>query len=459
MKTFKKILSVLILILSVSILFGCENFVTTKKTTTKPTKTESTTITTKKEEEKLFRDNYTPSLFTYVSLTKEEITDGLILYTHEIVKSNGDITVIKELEVDLSLVNIVAGTKNNMSYDFNYSKTTPHNAGVAYTEATNKKVYATLNADFFGSYLVNAFVKDGFIVKDSHNDNGNYDYKNTSSDVPASAPMLFGVKGDTAQVAPIINYTGTITDANVKKNLIQAKLSYEVKAGIKTFATSDTFKITSEPVQVTSGDMYAILDLQNGVDNVAVIDLYLANQTKTLNELSGSQVYLYCSKTNTQGIEFMGRLGTKVSLSVKSPDGLWDGYTTILGCRQALVINNEIASTVKLENTNGAQSGDIPRSAVGVNKYGKVCIYAVESMYYGKKNSAKDTHGCNLPLLAEFMYYNNIVNGANFDGGGSTQLIVKLNGTDTVIVRSSDTGSTQLDNTRQVMNAIMVVEK
>ena len=40
-----------------------------------------------------------------------------------------------------------------------------------------------------------------------------------------------------------------------------------------------------------------------------------------------------------------------------------------------------------------------------------------------------------------------------------TQLIVKLNGTDTVIVRSSDTGSTQLDNTRLIMNAIMVVEK
>ena len=57
------------------------------------------------------------------------------------------------------------------------------------------------------------------------------------------------------------------------------------------------------------------------------------------------------------------------------------------------------------------------------------------------------------------MYYNNIKDGANFDGGGSTQLIVNKNGTNTVIVRSSDTGSTELNNTRPVMNVIMVTEK
>ena len=112
-----------------------------------------------------------------------------------------------------------------------------------------------------------------------------------------------------------------------------------------------------------------------------------------------------------------------------------------------------------LENSNGASYGEVPRSAVGVNVDGKVCIYAVESLYYGKKAADGDSHGCNLEMLAEFMMYNNIINGANFDGGGSTQLICKIDGVDTVLVRSSDTGSTGLTNTRLVMNVIMVTEK
>ena len=293
MKTIKRILSVLLFLFSVIILFGCEFNATTKKNKTVNPKTESTTTTSTVQtivEEKLFREGYTPESFTYVSLNEEKITEGLMLYTHTILnKSNNYTIVIRELEVDLNKVNVVAGTKNNDSCNFNFSKTTPHNAGLAYTSATGKKVFATLNADFFGSTCVNAFVKDGYIVKASHNDNGNYDYKNTNSDVPASAPMLFGIKGNTAQVAPIINYTGTVTDASVKKTLVQASLGYEVKAGIKTYTTSNTFKITKDSFNVVDGDMYAVLDLSNGVNDVTVADLYLSRASKTVDAISGNQ--------------------------------------------------------------------------------------------------------------------------------------------------------------------------
>ena len=207
--------------------------------------------------------------------------------------------------------------------------------------------------------------------------------------------------------------------------------------------------------------MYMIVDVTKGSKEVVVEEINIASSKTTLDKLPDGKAYFYASSTNDEACSFINRIsvGTKLSLSVKSPDGLWDGYDTILGCRQALVIDGEIASTVSLENTNGAQSGDVPRSSVGINISGKVCIYAVESMYYGGKSSSDDPHGCNLPFLAEFMYYNNIVNGANFDGGGSTQLICKVDGVDTVFVRSSDTGSSELTSTRLVMNVIMVTQK
>ena len=56
------------------------------------------------------------------------------------------------------------------------------------------------------------------------------------------------------------------------------------------------------------------------------------------------------------------------------------------------------------------------------------------------------------------MRYYGVYNGANFDGGGSTQLI-SLNPTSNeleVIVRSSDYGTYTLTNSRAVINTLLV---
>ncbi|MDE5896988.1 MAG: phosphodiester glycosidase family protein, partial [Clostridia bacterium] len=147
------------------------------------------------------------------------------------------------------------------------------------------------------------------------------------------------------------------------------------------------------------------------------------------------------------------------------PDGTWDGYDTILGCRQALVINDEIASTVELENTNGAQTTDIPRTCVGIKPDGTVVVFAMESMYYYDHiyHQAKegDPHGMSLPEIAEFAYYYGCNQAANFDGGGSTQLITRAEDEEKarVLVRSADTSSYELLKTRVVVNSLMVTSK
>ncbi len=418
-----------------------------------------------------YRNDYTPTRFEKDSVTyeAEQITDGLIMVKNTITKSNSQTTVVYTLEVDLSKVSIVAGTKDNTTDLSALSRELPSKQATAYETATGKTVYAYLNADFFGSAPVNAFVKDGVIVKDGHNDNGNYDYTNTSSDVPASAPMLFGVKGETAQVAPIIGYEGDITDSAIKRELIRAKLTYKI--GSET--SNKSYNVETEKDSVTSGIVfntekvaktckagdYALkVTLGSGYGHMRVAQkIECAQDTQFTPE--GNFGYVFVGKDSDAYTEFSTLERKYISYSVTSPDNTWKGYTTILGCRQSLVENGAVATTVTKENTNGAQSSDVPRSAVGVKEDGTVVIFAVESMYYGKKAQENDTHGMNLPELADFMAFYGIKNGANFDGGGSTQLTVNKNGTKTVMVRSSDTGLYELDSSRKVINTIMVASK
>ena len=61
------------------------------------------------------------------------------------------------------------------------------------------------------------------------------------------------------------------------------------------------------------------------------------------------------------------------------------------------------------------------------------------------------------------MRYYGVYSGANFDGGGSTQLITRegYNGSGDfkVIVRSSDYGTYNVSNTRPVINTILITTK
>ena len=150
-----------------------------------------------------------------------------------------------------------------------------------------------------------------------------------------------------------------------------------------------------------------------------------------------------------------------ITYNINSSDNTWKYYDTIIGCRQALVIDGVIPSTVSKENSNGAQTTNIPRTAIGVMPNGNVALFSVESLSYSKKNSPSDTYGLNLPELADFMRYYGVLNGANFDGGGSTQLISKNPSTGEleVKVRSSDYGTYDLSASRAVINTLLVYIK
>lgn len=427
-----------------------------------------------------YRTGYTPERFSDVTNEVTELADGVYLVKNTMTMTKGTTkgktSVVYTIEVDLEKANIVAGTKNNATTDFNWEKAVPYRMALAWEAATGGQVYASINADFFGSKTVNAFVKDGIIIKDSHNDTGvpgNYNYTNLSVDVPASAPMLFGVNGTKAQIAPIITVDGDPTTAEVKEQLVKAKLSYGILDGNKIYTVLEnttptelqTGEIafhtsTSDEVKPSKGYVVKV-DTTKGITGLKVLEVQKITSRTPLTAGEG-YAYLYNNSSSGSTFTYLSKLkeGDTLSLSVASPDGKWNGYQTILGCRQALVIDNAIASTVTLENSNRAQDQEVPRTAVGI-KNGKVVLMAVESMYYYAKDSEGDTHGMNLPELAEFAYYYGCSDAANFDGGGSTHLVVHPDGGEAkVMVRSADyEATTDLFTTRVVMNSFLITSR
>lgn len=394
---------------------------------------------------------------------KETLADGLTLYKRTITKTSGEEVIIHSLEANLSKVKIAAGTKDNASLSYSFTKAVPYQSALDYESATNKAVYASLNADFFGSETVNAFVKDGFIVKAAHNDNGNYDYANSTSDVPASYPRLLGIKGDKAIVSPILEDDGKDpTLAENKEKYIKASLDYFIQNGSNQIETGDDAYFVSAARRISAGCTYVDLNVADGFSSPKVESKETVSSVTKLSAPEKEHVYLVLSD-NVKAASFASSLSTgdTLSVNVHSPDGTFDGCETILGCRHSLIEEGEVADTVALESSNGAQNNEVPRSAVGVREDGTFVLYAVESLYYSKRNSTGDPHGLSLTELAEYMSYNNILEGANFDGGGSTQLVVKKGKEDSpkVLVRSSDTGSDSPLSSRAVMNAILICER
>ena len=421
-------------------------------------------------------ESYTPTTFkvdTVVS-TKTEVGDGVNQYKVEYSLNNGKKAMVIATEVDLTKASIVAGSPINQT---TFSK---YDTIIAQAEAYEKynygvKVLAGVNADFFGNYkAVNAFVKDSVIVKSGHNDNGGYDYTNLSHDLPASMPMLFGVSGTTAQVAPIVKNSSV-------KETVKSQLFYEVELRRKNITETLGSDVVLNSTKAETNKINIVCDYyMDGIAPVNSTVLKLERHDSNGTRIHGvvTEVIDVAEKTfftQTPSEYFViipnsmlkttVEVGDAISYYVNSKDNTWKYYDTILGCRQALVLDGKVASTVKLENSNGAQTTNIPRTSVGVKTDGTVVIFSVEALRYNKKLPVTndDPYGLNLPELADFMRYYGIYNGANFDGGGSTQLITRegFNGSGDfkVVVRSSDFGTYNLNDTRSVINTLLVTTK
>lgn len=414
---------------------------------------------------------YSPTKFNVdsVQIIKSDIAQGVIQSEYSFTKKDGKTSKVIVTEVDLSKAYIAAGTTDNSTSTL--SKSAPIKQILAFEEANPTfNVVTGINADFFGgTNCVNAFVKDSIIIKDQHNDNGVYDYKDTRSDLPASMPMLFGISGQTAQIAPIIKNASVeetvksklFYELQITKNGETSTISNDVLFNYEEGSTDKINVITSKKASSALPDSKVLQVKKHQNDSTR----YHGEITKIYDVTSNSfykanDDYFYVIVPNS--INFHNyELGDMITYNINSSDNTWKYYDTIIGCRQALVIDGVIPSTVSKENSNGAQTTNIPRTAIGVMPNGNVALFSVESLSYSKKNSPSDTYGLNLPELADFMRYYGVLNGANFDGGGSTQLISKNPSTGEleVKVRSSDYGTYDLSASRAVINTLLVYIK
>ncbi len=405
---------------------------------------------------------YTPTTFSESSYSVTldstfENVDGIDLYRAEYELTNaaygeGHITAYVT-EVDLSKITIVAGSPNNSTTQTTTAKIVDQ--VTAWQNANRRKVvYAATNADFFGnSKPVNAFVKDGVIVKSTHN----YD----RNDLPVSSPMLFGVSGNQAQIAPMTKSTDRYTnvDASLTYGVeiynydCSSSTTYDINKGGSLDASKFTW-IYSAAMKVKNRNVVELTADSNvkNVVNARVTNKFYVSEEQTLTP-SGNVSYLVVPN------DFADiSLNTQMTVGfVKSPDGQWDYYDTILGGRHSLVEQGVLAPTVSQESSNGAKNR-VPRTAIGIKNDGKVMVVSIEDLEYGSK--APNNTGVNLTELADFMRYYGAYNAMNFDGGGSTQLLVNVNGVMSVKVRSSDYGTAYVNtNSRKVINTLLVVSK
>lgn len=406
-----------------------------------------------------------------VNYTTSNLCDGVNQYSYTLTKNNDKKSKVMVTEVDLTKASITAGTNENKVSSI--TKSNPYSQIQAFlTDNPNYDVISATNADFFGTNPVNAFVKDSIIVKNGHNDNGIYDYTDLSADIPASMPMLFGISGNCAKIAPIIQNAS-------KEQTIKSKLFYELTL---TRDNKTSLLTTNVLLNDSNGSNDSInIITRNDCEGMALagtkvlcVEKHSSSSTrvhgkvKQIQNVVGNSTYIgnddffYIIIPNNFEITDINE-GDIISYNINSADDTWKYYDTILGCRQALVIDGNIADTVNYENSNGAQSNDVPRTSIGIMPDGKVAIFSVESMYYGKKSTSDtDPHGMSLPELADFMRYYGVYSGANFDGGGSTQLISKNPSSNEleVLVRSSDFGTYNLSDSRSVINTLLVyIEK
>ena len=420
-----------------------------------------------KVEQKEELQPYNPTTFdvsSYQIIESKQLGEGVELVVANFNLNSGANVTPYCVVVDLNKANVVAGSYNNTTSVTDFTTlSVPIKQALAWKQANpGKKFYAVTNADFFGSTTVNAFVKDGKILKSAHN----YDL----NDVPVSKPMLFGVSSAGAQIAPITqfeDYNKNLASGLTDKALFiydeegrKGLHSYStetglVSNGISVLATKNRTRQLKEGAEV-----YKYMKIQQNKwsgNNIRGAIVEKVEGVTSLRIKDDTYGYLVVGKDSISDINLsVGDYFAIKENTVISEDGLWNHYDTIIGARHSLVENGALAPTLSKETSNGA-TGRVPRTAVGVMSDGKVVIVSVEDLHYGHK--ADVCTGMTITQLAEFMRYFGCYDAANFDGGGSSQLVINDNGSYVVKTKSSDTASAAAESTRKVLNTIIVTSK
>ena len=111
------------------------------------------------------------------------------------------------------------------------------------------------------------------------------------------------------------------------------------------------------------------------------------------------------------------RVGDKMEIieSIGSP---WDKAPQVLGVGPRLLVNGAVQVTAAEEQFGGdVANGRAPRTAIGILPNRHVLLAVVD----GRQNNSI---GCTLTEMGELLKKFGAVNAVNFDGGGSSELVI-----------------------------------
>ena len=378
----------------------------------------------------------------------KSVTDGVVYTKYNYSSINGYSLNVYTVTIDLNKVTIELGTPNNSYFPTAFSVLKSQSS--SYESGSGRKVYAAVNADFFGAGakgMPNGFsVKDGVVVSNcspwyeslvngmwafsvSYNNIASIDKSANSSSSYYYVDNYISLYSQKASVLK-----------TVKIDSINNNIVYDPNYGSSRPINNGV--ITTSGLNVKNKNVvyvkkYKTYDNGNGNINFpfdARITKIAKNFTGTVSLGSNEVALLVDSSFVSQAkVDLRVRVGVTDSTS-----SAFDNVKTLVGGRHLLVSNYKEVSNITSESTNGANSRRA-RTAIGLMKDGKVMLFA-----------CNDNAGLTLQQVADFMAYYGCHTAMNLDGGGSTGLLIRENNSLTLKAGA---------NSRSVANTLLVVEK
>ncbi len=209
----------------------------------------------------------------------------------------------------------------------------------------------------------------------------------------------FGVLSDGKPYIGDVSYTG----------IVETKQGDIYVAGLNGTRTNDSVMLYNQYYGTSTG-----------TDNTGIE--YVVKDNKIVKINNGNSLLksgeIVVSATGTAKNQLAGlRVGDtmKINQILNSP---WDTATDILGVGPCLVKNGQVNVTAQKEqigvDVTGARA---PRTAVGILKNGNVLFAVLD----GRQAHSK---GMMLDEFASFLIGMDVVDAVNFDGGGSSELVI-----------------------------------
>lgn len=311
------------------------------------------------------------------------------------------------------------------------NRATVVNQAAAYSR-DGRRVVATVNGSLF-NYLAQdggALGGTGLGLNVSEGELINAGNTTTRPELPA-----FGLKAAQTPIigTPQVDLTLTLAGNEVVPldRINQRRFSGEVALytpyfGSKTWTDNQGTEFVIEgfdlPLGVTGTYSGTVVQVRRGAGN---------------STIGPGQVVLSQSNTAAPWSTTLS-VGSEVSLTV-AVDEAWQSVKHSVGGRDMLVVGGQ--SVVPQPDNDGSHA----RSAVGIKGNGKLLLVTADDGTY--------TKGMTLTDLAELLISFGVVRAMNLDGGGSSQMAVRLPGDTSV--STVNTTDTQVD--RAVVNALQVV--